>query len=95
MIFLDFFTTKADIYLIFSSLIVSFTAVGLKGFQHKNVIKNKKKSVFVVSYLMAAFEVVSVGIIVKGGWVIALSAGTGAALGMVVAMHLHDKLYGE
>lgn len=82
-----------DWTLIALSTLVSFVAVGLKGFQHKNVIGNKQRSVFVTSYLMAALDVLSVGIIVKGGWVIALSSGTGAAFGMIFAMRLHDRIF--
>lgn len=79
--------------LVVTSVFVSFCAVGLKGFQHKNVIANKQKSVFVTSYLMAALDVVCVGIIIKGGWIIALSSGTGAAFGMIFAMNLHDRIF--
>lgn len=80
-------------YLIITSILVSFCAVGLKGFQHKNVIANKRKAVFITSYLIAAFDVACVSLIIKGGWIIALTSGTGAAFGMVLAMDLHDKLF--
>lgn len=76
-----------------TSVIVSFTSVILKGFQHKNVIGNHMKSVFVTSYAMAVFDVAAVSLIIKGGWPIAISSGTGAAFGMIAAMALHDKLF--
>lgn len=77
------------------SIVVSFVAVFLKGFQHKNVIGNHVRSVFFTSYLMAAFDVAAVTLIVKGGWAIALTSGTGAAFGMIAAMKAHDYLYGK
>lgn len=75
------------------SVSVSFIAVALKGFQHKNVIGNHVKAVFITSYLMAVFDVAAVTIIINGNWTIALSAGTGAAFGMVFAMKLHDRIF--
>lgn len=77
------------------SCFVSFVAVALKGFQHKNVIGNHVKTVFLTSYLMAFFDVAAVTLIVKGGWPIALSSGTGAAFGMVFAIKLHDRIFGR
>ena len=72
---------------------VSFAAVFLKGFQHKNVIGNHQRTVFFTSYAMAVFDVASVTLIVRGGWWIALTSGTGAAFGMVAAIRLHDWLF--
>jgi len=75
------------------SIATSFFAVALKGFQQKNVIGGHVKSVFLTSYLMAAFDVASVSLIVSGGWPIALTSGTGAAFGMVFAIKLHDRMF--
>lgn len=75
------------------SVVVSFIAVFLKGFQHKNVIGNHLKATFITSYAMATFDVASVGLIIKGGWPIALTAGTGASFGMIAAMISHDRLF--
>lgn len=75
------------------SVLLSFCSVFLKGFQHKNVIGNHLKTVFCTSYLMAVFDVLSVMLIVKGGWLIAFTAGTGAAFGMIAAMMLHDRIF--
>lgn len=72
---------------------VSFVSVFLKGFQHKNVIGNHVRTVFVTSYAMALFDVAAVTLIVKGGWPIALTSGTGAAFGMVAAIKLHDRIF--
>lgn len=75
------------------SIVVSFTSVFLKGFQHKNVIGNHQRSIFFTSYAMAAFDVAAVTLIVQGGWPIALTSGTGAAFGMIAAVRLHDRLF--
>lgn len=75
------------------SLMVTFVAVFLKGFQHKNVIGGHLKMVALTSYAMAFFDVVAVSIVVKQGMSVAWSAGTGAALGMVCSILLHDKLF--
>lgn len=79
------------IYLI--SAVVSFVACFLKGFQHKNVIGGHIRSVFFTSWLMAAFDVAAVTLIVKGGWPIAISSGFGASFGMIVSIKLHDRIF--
>ena len=73
-------------------LVVTFASVFLKGFQHKNVIGNHKKSVFITSYAMAVCDVLFIGLIAKQGWSVCFAAGTGAALAMVSSIWLHDKL---
>lgn len=82
-----------SIYLYITSVVISFIAIALRGFQQKNVIGNHLKSVFVTSYLIAGFEVIAVSLVVAGGWTIAFTAGTGAAFGMVFAIKLHDKIF--
>lgn len=77
------------------SAAVSFAACFLKGFQHKNVIGGHLRSVFFTSWLMAAFEVASVSLIVAGGWWVALSSGLGASLGMVCAIRLHSRIFAK
>ena len=77
------------------SMLVSFVAVGLKGFQHKNVIHNKYLATWVTSMLMASFDVVAISLIVKGDWYVALSSGLGASFGMITAMRFHDYLFKE
>lgn len=81
------------ILLYITSVLVSFTACFLKGFQHKNVIGNHIKSVFFTSWLMAAFDVAAVTIIVKGGWTVAISAGLEASVGMVAAIKFHNRIF--
>ena len=77
------------IYLI--SVLASFITVFLKGFQYMNVLGNHYKLTFVTSYLMAIADVVCITLIIKGGWLIALTSGTGASIGMITSMYLHDK----
>lgn len=73
--------------------LVTFLSVGLKGFQHKNVIGGHIRSAFWTSYLMGLFDVLTISMVARHGLVMALSVGTGAAFGMVSAMKLHDRLY--
>lgn len=78
-----------DTYLL--SALVTFIAVGLKGFQHKNVIGGHLRLMVTTSYLMALFDVLAVSFVVEHGWTIAFSAGTGAALGMLASVTAHDR----
>jgi hypothetical protein len=79
----------------FLSFVVTFVTVFLKGFQHKNVIGGHLKMIALTSYAMAFFDVIAVSVIVKQGMSVAWSAGTGAALGMLVSVLLHDKIFGK
>ena len=73
--------------------LIAFVGTFLRGFQHKNVIGNHYRAAFFTSYLMAAFDVLSVTLTVYGGlWMIPF-VGTGAAVGIVLAMHLHSRLF--
>jgi hypothetical protein len=77
------------------STVVSFVAVFLKVFQQKNVIGGHLKLVVLTSYLIASFDVATVVLIIRGGWPIALSSGTGAAIGAVTALKLHDRWFSK
>lgn len=83
------------ISLYLASFLVSFTYIFLKGWQHKCVIGNHFRSAGAIAFIMGAMEVVSVSVIVKGGWGMAITMGAGAALGIVSAMKLHDRMYGS
>ena len=74
--------------------LVTFVTVFLKGFQYKNVIGGHLKLVAVTSYAMAFCDVILVGFIVKLGWQVAFASGTGAAIGMVASVVLHDRIFG-
>lgn len=78
-----------------ASFLAMFGVVFLKGFQQKNVIGGHRKSAFLTSYAIAFFEVAIVMLIVKGGWAITLSSGTGGGLGIVCAMTFHDKIFNK
>lgn len=71
---------------------VMFLYVFLKGFQHQNVIHGKYKGAFILSYLMAAFEVACVTLVVQNGWASILPVGTGAAFGIVASMYAYRRI---
>lgn len=80
-----------ELYL--TSIVVSFASVFLKVFQHKNVIGGHLRLIALNSYIMAVFDVAAVALIIKGGWWIAASSGTGAAAGAVLAVVTHDRFF--
>lgn len=73
-------------------LVVSFVAVCLKGIQHQNVNARHKRLVVVFSFLMAAFDAITIGLIVHNGLAAAIPNGIGASLGMLTAFYLHKRL---
>lgn len=76
------------------AMCITFFSVAIRGFQHKNVIGNHMKAILFTASFMAAFEVVGVTMIVKGGlWMIPW-VSVGAASGMYVAIKFHDRLFG-
>jgi hypothetical protein len=79
----------------FLAFIASFISIGLKGFQHKNVIGNHYKSVFITSYLMAVIDVYIINLIANNSLDIAFASGTGAALGMITSMYVHNRFIGK
>ena len=76
-----------------ASIFVSFIAVMLKVFQQKNVVGHHLRTMVVTSYCMSAFDVAAVTIIVKGGWWVALTSGTGGAAGALCAVLLHKRIF--
>jgi hypothetical protein len=70
---------------------VSFVAIGLKGFQQKNITGHHIKATIVTSYLMSLTDILFIGLVAEYGWQLVFSSGTGAALGMVTAMVMHDR----
>jgi hypothetical protein len=81
------------IYLL--QFLCSFVAVFLKGFQHQNVIGGKYKSAFIFSYLMAATNVIVIGLVVEGGLMSIVPVGTGAAIGITLSMYMYRKINGN
>lgn len=77
----------------FLSFVISFASIFLKGWQTQNVLGKHLKSIVIVSYLMGFLDILAIGLVVQYGWTIAFTAGTGGALGMLVAVLFHDKVY--
>ena len=48
----------------------------------------------ITSYLLALTDVAVVGIIVQHGWHAVLAQGTGAALGMLASVYIHNRFVG-
>jgi len=72
-------------------LSVSFVSVFLRGFQHQNVIGGQYKLAFAFSYLMAATDVVVVGLVAVNGYAMIIPIGTGSAMGIVSSMRVYRK----
>jgi hypothetical protein len=80
------------IWFLLLSVLTSFVSAFVKNFQTKNVAGDHKKLAFVTAYAYAALDVATVALIIRGGWIIALTSGTGAAFGVIAAMHVHGKV---
>ena len=74
-----------------TAFIVSFIAIFLRGWQQKNVIHGKYTMIAITSYLLALTDVAVVGIIVEHGWNTVLAQGSGAALGMLASVYIHNR----
>lgn len=83
------------IYTHLLAFLISFIAIGMKAFQQKNVTGHHYKLVVITSYVMTLTDVIFIGLVVRHGWDLVLSSGTGAALGMISAMFLHNRYVGE
>jgi hypothetical protein len=82
-------------YLLLGAACTSFGAAFLKIFQQKNIIGNHLKTAAATSYLIAGFDVAVIMLIIKGGWYIALATGTGGAIGVVLSVKLHQRIFGK
>lgn len=74
-------------------LFTSFLSVGLKGFQHKNVIGNHMSAIGYTSYAMAFCDYWTIKTVSGGSWTLAFMMGTGATIGMVGSIKLHDRIF--
>lgn len=74
-----------------TAFLVSFIAIFLRGWQQKNVIHGKYTMIAITSYLLALTDVAVVGIIVEHGFGTVLVQGTGAALGMLASVYIHNR----
>lgn len=76
-----------------TSFLVTYVAVFLKGFQHKNVIKDKLLLIFITSFAMNAADVIVITTVALNGIAFIWWNGLGAAFGMISAILLHNHLY--
>lgn len=76
---------------IWMAFVVALIGIGMRGFQHKNVIGSHYKLIGSFAYLIVLMEGVSVLFIVKGGLWITIPAGIGAAIGMMSSTYIHDR----
>ena len=74
-----------------TAFLVSFIAIFLRGFQQMNVIHSKYTMITITSYLLALTDVAVVSIIVEHGWNTVLAQGSGAALGMLASVYIHNR----
>ena len=74
-----------------TAFLVSFIAIFLRGFQQMNVIHSKYTMIAITSYLLALTDVAVVSIIVEHGWNTVLAQGSGAALGMLTSVYIHNR----
>lgn len=74
-----------------------FLFVFLKSFQQRNVAGSYYLPVYPTSLLMAATEVYVIAVIVRVGYdpSLVFGIGSGAGFGAIVAMFLHDKIFGR
>lgn len=75
-----------------TAVLTMFATTFLRGFQNKNVAGGYKKLAGVFGYAMAVCDMLTVGLIVKGGMSVAFVGAFGAALGWVVGMMVHDAI---
>lgn len=82
-----------QVFLIYGIAIATmFASTFLRGFQNKNVAGGYKKLAGLVGYMMAVCDMVTVGLIVKGGITVAFIAAIGAGLGWMAGMYAHDAI---
>ena len=74
-----------------TAFLVSFIAIFLRGFQQMNVIHSKYTMIAITSYLLALTDVAVVSIIVEHGWNTVAAQGSGAALGMLTSIYIHNR----
>lgn len=81
------------IYLL--SFLTTFSASFVKTFQQRNIVQGRFKTAFLTSWLVTALEIATIGFVVAKGWYVLFSAGAGGAIGVVVAMKMHSRIFKE
>lgn len=83
----------AQALLIYATAVLTmFATTFLRGFQNRNVAGGYKKLAGIFGYAMAVCDMLTVGLIVKGGMTVAFVGAFGAALGWIVGMVAHDSI---
>lgn len=75
-----------------TAVLTMFATTFLRGFQNKNVAGGYRKLAGIFGYAMAVCDMLTVGLIVKGGMSVAFIGAFGAALGWIVGMVVHDAI---
>ena len=72
-------------------LLATFMLVFLRGIQQQNVIHRQYAWAAITPYAIACAEVASVLLVVQTGWSAIPWVGTGGAIGVTLAMFVHEK----
>lgn len=75
-----------------SAILTMFATTFLRGFQNKNVSGGYKRLAAVFGYAMAVCDMLTIGLVVKGGLTVAFIGAIGAACGWVIGMLVHDSI---
>lgn len=75
-----------------TAIVTMFATTFLRGFQNKNVAGGYIKLAGVFGYAMAVCDMVTIGLVVKGGLAVAFIGAIGAALGWMAGMVVHNLL---
>lgn len=75
-----------------AATIAAAVSVFARAIQQLNVVHHLYLYAFCTAYLIAAADVMVIVSVVSGGWHVAPFVGTGGAVGVVVAMWLHQKI---
>lgn len=75
-----------------TAIATMFATTFLRGFQNKNVAGGYKKLAGVFGYMMAVCDMITIGLVVKGGLPVAFIAAFGAAGGWMLGMIVHDRI---
>lgn len=82
--------TTPSVWQCWLAFLVSLIGVGMRGFQHKNVIGSHYRLIAACSYLIVICDALTASFAVKVSIWLTIPAGTGAAIGMVFTCWLHD-----
>jgi hypothetical protein len=66
--------------------------VFLRVFQQRNVANEQYTWIIGTSYLITAFEIVNITLIVSRGWELYIPLSAGAAIGSTVAVYTHKRI---